>query len=304
MAEAEAFRRDLRRTVEREAALSPVRLGRDGAFHSYIPRMAYAKGLTGPELGAPQYPECDLFVGALPLAEPFAALDANDARMVGTLDIMEEMGSSPEAIREKEKARKKKGLSTDDAWFWHCYAGLPKASHNANIYLLQDDVPNFLRFWLNSYAAMVGADGKLWEHWHLGSYTDCSAPDNGTAGWFMENFRNLLAMEDGSSLWIARGTPRAWLEQGKRISVKNSPTCFGKLAYEIVSDVDNGKITATVSIPNRIAPERLIIRLRHPQGVPIRKATVNDQPWDEFNTDKETVELKAMTGKVTVVASY
>ena len=36
-----------------------------------------------------------------------------------------------------------------------------------------------------------------------------------------------------------------WLQQGKRIAVKNAPTCFGALAYEIVSDVDNGKITAT-----------------------------------------------------------
>ncbi|MBN2309128.1 MAG: hypothetical protein JXR94_09170, partial [Candidatus Hydrogenedentes bacterium] len=79
-AEAEAFREDLRRAVEREAALAPVRLGRDGAYHQYIPRMAYARGLTGPELGAPQFPECDRFMGALPLAEPYVVMDPNDAR--------------------------------------------------------------------------------------------------------------------------------------------------------------------------------------------------------------------------------
>ena len=205
--------------------------------------MAYAGGLTGPELGAPQFPDCDRFMGALPLAEPFAVLDANDVRMVDTLDVMEELGTSASAVQEREEARRKKGLATDDAWFWHCYVSLPKASHNANIYLLQDDVPNFLRFWMNSYAAMVGADGKLWEHWHLGSFTDCTAPDNGTAGWFMENFRNMLVMEIGDSLWLARGTPRVWLEQGKRISVSNAPTHFGTVAYEIVSDLDGGKIT-------------------------------------------------------------
>ena len=80
---------------------------------------------------------------------------------------------------------------------------------------------------MNAYASVVGADGKLWEHWHLGNYEKCSAPDNGTAGWFMENFRNLLVMEDGESLWLARATPRAWLEQGKKIAVKNAPTYFG-----------------------------------------------------------------------------
>ena len=90
---------------------------------------------------------------------------------------------------------------------------------------------------------------------HLGEYTDCDAPDNGTAGWFMENFRNLLVMEEGQSLWMARATPRVWLEQGKRIAVKNAPTYFGTLAYEIVSDVDNGKITATVEMPSRNPPK-------------------------------------------------
>ena len=302
--EAEAFRKDLRRAVERDAALAPVRLGRDGAYSSFIPRMAYARGLTGPELGAPQFPDCDRFIGALPLAEPFAALAASDFRMVDTLNVMEELGTSISAVREKEEARKQKGLSADDAWFLNCYVILPKASQNANTYLLQDDVPNFLRFWMNSYASVVGADGKLWEHWHLGSYAECSAPDNGTAGWFMENFRDLLVMEDGQSLWVARATPRVWLEQGKRIAVKNAPTYFGTLAYEIVSDVDNGTITATIEIPNRSPVKSMFVRFRHPHAKLIRGVTVNGRPWKKFNPDKEVIELKGLTGKAVVVASY
>ena len=267
--------------------------------------MAYARGLTGPELGAPQFPECDRFMGALPLAEPFAALDANDVRMVDTLNVMEEMGTSVSAVREQEEARKKKGLSTDDAWFWNCYVILPKASHNANIYLLQDDVPNFLRFWMNSYAADGGRRWKV-----LGSIgiwatmRTAAAPDNGTAGWFMENFRNLLVMEDGQSLWVARATPRVWLEQGKKIAVKNAPTYFGTLAYEIVSDVDNGKITATVEIPSRNPPKSVVVRFRHPKAAPIKSVTVNGQPWTGFNKDKEVIELSGLTGKVAVAASY
>ncbi len=301
---ADAFRKDLRRAMDREAALSPVRPGRDGMFHGYLPRMAYTRGLTGPEMGAPQFPECDRFVGALPLAEPFAALDANDPRMVDTLSVMEEMGTSASAVREQEEARKKKGLPAGDAWFWNCYVILPKASHNANIYLLQDDVPNFLRFWMNAYAAIVGANGKLWEAWNLGNYADCSIPDNGTAGWFMENFRNLLVMEEGRSLWLARATPRPWLEQGKRIAVRNAPTYFGTLAYEIVSDADRGKITAAVEIPSRNPPKSVILRFRHPKALPIQGVTVNGQPWTGFDKDKETIELKGLAGKVVAVASY
>jgi hypothetical protein len=302
--EAAAFRSDLRRVAEREAALAPVRLGRDGAYHSFLSLAAYTKGLPNCELGAPQFPDCDRFVGAMPLAEPYAAMDANDYRMIDTLDMMEEMGTSPEAIKKQEEARQNKGLPTKDAWFWNCFVILPKASHNANIYLLQDDVPNFLRYLSNCYAAMVGADGKLWEAWHLGNFDPCTAPDNGTAGWFVENFRDMMVMEDGSSLWIARGTPRAWLEQGKKLSVINAPTYFGPLAYEIVSDADNGKISATIEVPSRKSPESIILRFRHPKQSPIKSVTVNGKEWKDFDPAKETIRLHEVSGTVRVEASY
>jgi len=138
----------------------------------------------------------------------------------------------------------------------------------------------------------------------LGSYTDCEAPDNGTAGWFMENFRNLLVMEDGQSLWVARATPRAWLEQGKKITVRNAPTYFGTLAYEILSDVDNGRIIATIDIPSRNPAKSVKVRFRHPRATPIQSVTVNGQTWTDFDRDKEVIELKGLTGKIVVVASY
>ena len=166
-------------------------------------------------------------------------------------------------------------------------------------------MPNFLRFWMNSYAIMVFGDGKMseWGVWgHYGA--QCEHPDNGTAGWFLENFHNLLVMEEGPSLWIARGTPRPWLEAGKRISVKNSPTYFGTVAYEIASDADRGTITATIEIPSRRPPQAVLLRLRHPQQKPIRSVTVNGQAWKGFNPDRELIELAGLTGRAMVVASY
>jgi hypothetical protein len=111
-------------------------------------------------------------------------------------------------------------------------------------------------------------------------------------------------MEDGQSLWIARATPRAWLEQGRKISVGNAPTYFGTLAYEIVSDVDHGTITAKIEIPDRNPIKTVIVRFRHPKSSPIKNVTVNGQPWMELNSDKEIVKLTGLTGRATVVASY
>ncbi len=303
-AQAEAFRKDIRRAVERDVALSPVRLGRDGAYRSFIPRMPYARGLTGPELEAPEFPDTDLFCLQNALAEPFAAYAPNDPRLADTTDVLDELGTYAKAAQEKVAQRKAKGLPTDNAWFWTPFLILPKAAINANAYLLQDDVPSFLRFFGNHYATVTGSDGRLWEHSHLGQFTRCETTDNGTAGWFVENFRNLLVMEEGQSLWIARGTPRAWLEPGKKIAVRNAPTYFGTLAYEIVSDVDHGRITATVEIPGRNPPRSVLVRFRHPKSAPIQSVRVNGKRWTRFNQDKEVIELTGLKGKVTVAANY
>jgi len=151
---------------------------------------------------------------------------------------------------------------------------------------------------------MVGANGKLWEHSHLGSYADCDVPDTMTAGWFLENFRNMLIMEDGESLWVGRGTPRAWLEQGKRISVERAPTYFGAASFEIVSDAANGSITATVRVPDRRPPKSVLVRLRHPQAAPIRSVAVNGETWDRFDPRREVIELTGVAGEVVVKARY
>ncbi|MGD0900860.1 MAG: hypothetical protein ABR915_23760, partial [Thermoguttaceae bacterium] len=95
-----------------------------------------------------------------------------------------------------------------------------------------------------------------------------------------------------------------WLEQGKKISVKNAPTYFGTVAYEVVSDVDHGKITATVEMPSRKPPKEVVLRFRHPKAATIKSVAVNGKPWTEFSKDKETITLKDLTGTVAVTAQY
>jgi hypothetical protein len=121
---------------------------------------------------------------------------------------------------------------------------------------------------------------------------------------FLERFRNLLVMEEGQKLWLARATPRAWLEPGKRISVKNAPTHFGLVDYEIVSDLDHGRITATIKMPSRNSAKEVWLRLRHPKSAPIKSVMVNGQDWRDFDRAKEVVKLHDHKGSVTVEIKY
>jgi len=59
---------------------------------------------------------------------------------------------------------------------------------------------------------------------------------------FLTWFRCLLLMEKGNDLWIAPGTPRAWMQHGKEIAVEEMPTYFGPVSYRIVSDAAQGRL--------------------------------------------------------------
>ncbi len=119
------------------------------------------------------------------------------------------------------------------------------------MHLAGDDIPLFLRSFLNCYAVDILPDNG----YVFNEHAVHGPPDKiFEEAAFLERFRNMLVMEDGPRLWLARGTPRAWLEQGQRIAVKNAPTHFGPTAYEIVSDADHGQITARWSCPRARPP--------------------------------------------------
>ena len=182
------------------------------------------------------------------------------------LDVIEE-GLK---INQRRKGTGQQAPGATKEHFWTGFAGLVKYSFVDKIHLRRDDVPCFLRYWMNNYAAWVTAAGGFNEGNSLGHYmgNPDDKPESGdlaSTGWFVESFRNLLVIEDGQSLWL-RATPRAWLEQGKKISVKNAPTHFGTLAYEIVSDADNGKISATIEMPSRKPAKEVVLRFRHPKS--------------------------------------
>ena len=202
---------------------------------------------------------------------------------------------------EKVKARTI-GYDPEKHWFshasWQYQCGLER---HANIHLEADDVTNFIRSMLNQYAVDILPDNG----YTFREHTTGGPPDKiYEESCFLERFRYMLVMEEAENLWLARAIPRTWLEQGKKISVKNSPTCFGTLAYEIISNVDNGNITVTIDLPSRKPAKMVLLRLRHPKAAPIKSVTVNGKNWNDFDRDKELISLHDLTDKVIVTANY
>ncbi len=305
--EAEAYRKDLTAAVERSIALSPVVLVRDGTYRSFIPFACHVRGLAS-SAWSWRRPGSGGHVGGFywdatrtatdMLISYGGILSPHDRRVQGYMDVLEDR-----LFLENPKVYERTvGYDPEKHWFAHAgwnYQCSPE--RQSNIYLDAEDAPNFLRSFLNQYAVdIVPEQGYIFnEHTTRGppdkTYEEAS---------FLERFRDMLVMEKADSLWLARATPRAWLEQGKKISVRNAPTRFGTATYQIVSDVEHGKIAATIEMPSRNPPKSLLLRFRHPKALPMKSVTVNGSSWADFDPLTESICIHGVSGTVKLEAAY
>jgi hypothetical protein len=117
----------------------------------------------------------------------------------------------------------------------------------------------------------------------------------------------MLVFEDPNEpvLWLAKGTPRAWLEDGRKIAVKGAPTKYGKIDYELRSEIRKGRVRGTLDLPPEGLGAALKIRLRVPDAKRMRKVLVNGKAWKAYDREQETVTLPpAFKGPVSIEVAY
>jgi hypothetical protein len=107
-----------------------------------------------------------------------------------------------------------------------------------------------------------------------------------------EQLVHWFAREDGRpyGLRLAHATPRAWLDHGKRVVVRNLPTPFGRLSYTIESRIE-------LSIPGRRGIGELGLRVRVPRSVRLLRARIGRTT---LVPDGETFDLTGRTGRLTM----
>jgi hypothetical protein len=177
----------------------------------------------------------------------------------------------------------------------------PYYARIAEVYALRDDVKPFVRSYFNAIPSLLSLETlSFWEHFHnQGGWNKTHE-----TGWFLCQSRIMLVDERGEELWLAPFVPAHWLKHGMKIVVKNAPTRFGEVGYTITSSADGGIIEAMIQPPTRSAPERIIIRLRHPDGKRVRDVTINGVSHEDFDSEKECVRLKPTSEPIIVRAHY
>jgi hypothetical protein len=135
-------------------------------------------------------------------------------------------------------------------------------------------------------------------------------PNSAANANFLQQLRYIMVQDydlndDGrpETLRLGFATPRAWMKSGSRMRVTNAPTEFGPVSYAIESDLKDGRVNAQVTIPQRQPPEKVLLRLRLPDGRKIESAEANGTKVAVDKSEKgETLDLSGLTGTVKIVA--
>jgi hypothetical protein len=301
-AEAGDYRQTIRRVLKECIAVAPVTRLRDGTSVPSVPSYVGLRGLSTDVKDSvdPDPRHCygyDSTIGPFHLLKG-QVLDPQDPEVSWMLNYLEDrffMFTPLESRVELDD------LSRD----WFNLGGFEKLQpyyvHYQDAYLQRDQIPNFLRGFFNTLASI--SDPMTLTFQEELDRTGAQPHKTHEESWFFHQLRFMLVMEMGDSIFLARGTPREWLADGKEIAVSRAPSYFGEIGYRIKSRVDQGRIEATVQPPARQRPSNLFLRIRHPARALLKRVTVDGRPWQDFDSAKEWIKLPTESD-LRVIAYY
>ncbi len=297
--EAGRFAGDIFRAYRWTQARTPVYAIRNGAWVPGYPSQVHSPGPIGdyfPGQDGNRSWCYDIEVGAHHLV-PFGMLDPMSRDATWMMDHMEDVQFLADGLYDYP--------AVDNAKDPFNFGGFAKVQpyycRNAEINAMRDDVKPFIRSYFNALASLLSTENlSLQEHFHG------AAAWNKTheTGYFLHQSRLMLVMERGDELWLAPFVTDQWLKDGMAIEVKNAPTRFGPVNYRIESSLKSGTLKAVLDPPTRTPPKAVVVRLRHPEGKPIRKATIEGLDAGGFETGTDTVRIFRPERKLVVHVEY
>ncbi len=289
-ADAEAFRRDIYRSMETSMALSPVVRLSDGTYQPFVPTRAH---LRGRDVGWIR----DSLYGPVHTAE-CGVMDPWDPMVTWMLRDLE----------DNVFVSRYRGRRVDIDKYWFSQGGNTIQSGLlpiALIYIKRDQPEHAIRAIYNSLAQNLYPDVRCFtEHpvdaFGIGLGPSFKTPDENC--WIVWLRHALLTETPSQSLRLCPAVPRAWFKQGKSFSFEGMATYFGKVSCRVESTGD--QIRAEIIAPDRQPPAMLELRLRHPEKQEMKVVKVNGKSHDGIDIEKELVLLPNPDGKIIVEASY
>jgi hypothetical protein len=148
-------------------------------------------------------------------------------------------------------------------------------------HLRRGETAAFLKTYYNQMSALADRETyTFWEH-----LFGASPHKTHEEGWFLMQTRWMLWLEEGTTLRLLTGVPRAWLAHGRKIELKRVASHFGRFSLRVEAEVRFES--------NERAPSEVRLRLPHPLGL---KAVGCE--GGRYDAATESVVVAGGTGKV------
>jgi hypothetical protein len=171
----------------------------------------------------------------------------------------------------------------------------PYYSPHPWVHLMRGEVKRFLKAYYNTFTSLADRETySFWEHFYHES-----AHKTAEEAMFLLQSRWMLYMEREQTLKLLPSVPRAWLEDGKKIELKNVASYFGQFSLSVESNLKNGTISAEITCDPKRKPEHVEIRLPHPLG----KKAVSAE-GGQYDSARETISIHGFKGQATVRLSF
>lgn len=287
--EALAYREDIRRAVRRATVESPVVRLRDGTYVPHVPTRA---GLRGREWGWFR----EAAYGALHLLEG-DVFEPDEDEMTWVLkDLEDNLFVSREWGRPVDLERH---------WFSHGGVTIQPNLMDLGIdYLRRGQVKHALRALFNNYGTCLYPDVRVFAEHPVIELGHGVGPFYKTTDeckallWL----RAFLLREEGATLHLAMGAPRAWFAPGQSFGVRDMATHFGPLTYTIRSGP--AEVSVCCTLAERRAPEAVVVHLRRPGEGAMQRVTVDGAAHSDFDPAGETVRVTNLSGQRVIQVTY
>jgi hypothetical protein len=287
--EAVAYREDIRQAARRAMIEAPVVRLLDG---TYVPHVPTRTGLRGREWGWFR----EAAYGALHLME-CGVFEPNEPEVTWLLkDLEDNLFVSREWGRPVDLER-----------YWFSHGGVtiqPNLMDLAIDYLRRGQVEHGLRALFNNFGSSLYPDVRTFtEHPALelghGVGPFYKAPDESKSLIWLRAF---LLREEGKTLHVAPGAPRAWLTPGQTFGVERMASFFGPVSYRV--EASNAEVFVQIELTPGRLPQELMVHLRRPDRRPIQSVIVNGYPHLDFNAATETVRVAPVGESARILVRY
>jgi len=285
---AAAYRQDIRHAAHRAMVGAPVVRLLDG---TYVPHVPTRTGTRQREWGWFR----EAAYGALHLLEG----DVFEPREEEMTWVLKDLEDNLFVSREW-------GRPVDLETSWVSHGGItiqPNLQDLAIDYLRRGQVKHALRALFNNFGASLYVDVR--------TFTEHPVVELGHGvGPFYKSdeakalvwLRAMLLREEGRTLHIALGAPRAWFAAGKRFGVQRMASAFGPITYSIESD--GASIKLSLDMPGGRAPDQVVIHLRHPGQRAIAGVRLEGVAVSDASIEAETLTIKTPPSHLVASVSF